>query len=125
MPMDRMQLFDRVHESWQEFRQSFEGLSEAEMREPGVAGDWSARDLVIHVAVWEQEALTALPLLLEGKRARRYGNIDRFNEEQRQLHASHGPAQAVEKLADTHARLLDYLRTLPEPALESETRVRH
>ena len=71
--MDRKQLLSRLHESWQEFRLSLDGLMEAEMLEPGVAGDWSIKDVIVHVGVWEREALTAMPLMLEGKRARRYG----------------------------------------------------
>jgi hypothetical protein len=51
--------------------------------EPGVTGDWSVRDILAHVSTWEEEALTHLPLILEGgtppRYSVRYGGIDAFN----------------------------------------------
>src|SRR5437773_1337186 len=43
---------------------------------PGVTGDWSVRDILAHVSTWEEEALTHLPLILEGGTPARYGNGD-------------------------------------------------
>ena len=36
------------------------------MMEPGVTGDWSVKDVLAHVTIWEAEALKYLPLIAEG-----------------------------------------------------------
>jgi hypothetical protein len=58
-------------------------LSDAQLMEPGVTGDWSVRDILAHVSTWEEEALPHLPLILEGgtppRYSVRYGGIDAFN----------------------------------------------
>src|SRR5207244_1597482 len=64
-------------------RESYAGLSNAELVEPGVSGAWSVRDIIAHVTWWEEEALTHLPLIVAGGRPPRYsvtyGGIDAFN----------------------------------------------
>src|SRR3989454_9890567 len=81
--MDRRQLLKRLEEAWEALKESYAGLSDAELLEPGVAGVWSVRDVIAHVTWWEEEALTHLPLILAGGRPPRYsvtyGGIDAFN----------------------------------------------
>jgi hypothetical protein len=63
-------LLKRLESAWASFQESYAGLSEAELLEPGVAGDWAVRDIIAHVTWWEEEALTHLPLILAGGRRR-------------------------------------------------------
>src|SRR5437867_8761888 len=78
-------LLKRLDQAWAAFQQSYAGLSEVELLEPGVTGAWSVRDIIAHVTWWEEEALTHLPLILAGGRPPRYsvkyGGIDAFNAE--------------------------------------------
>jgi hypothetical protein len=64
--VDRWQLLQRLDTAWGAFEQSYAGLSDAQLMKPGVTGDWSVRDILAHVSTWEEEALTHLPLILEG-----------------------------------------------------------
>ena len=56
-----MQLLNRLERAWHTLEASYAGLSDAEMMEPGVTGDWSVKELIAHVTTWEEEALTQLP----------------------------------------------------------------
>jgi Protein of unknown function (DUF1706) len=111
------------------FNESYAGLSEAQMMEPGVTGAWSVRDTLAHVTSWEEEALTHLPLILKGGTPPRYsvqyGGIDAFNarmtEQKRNLSLSEVRAQ----LAATHRGLVDFVQSAPEHQLIGETRFRH
>jgi len=47
--------------AWTAFQASYAGLSDAQLMEPGVTGDWSVRDILAHVTTWEEEALTSTP----------------------------------------------------------------
>ena len=44
------------------FNESYAGLSDSQLMEPGVSGAWSVRDILTHVTTWEEEALKYLPL---------------------------------------------------------------
>ena len=81
--MKKEQLLIKIEQPWSAFRASYARLTEAQMTQPGVTGDWSATDIIGHVTVWEEEALKHLPHILEGKRPPRYsvlyGGIDAFN----------------------------------------------
>ena len=111
------------------FNESYAGLSDVQLREPGVTGAWSVRDILAHVTTWEEEALTHLPLILEGgtppRYSVRYGGIDAFNalmtEQKRSLSLSEVRAQ----LAAAHGRLVDVIQSAPEHQLIGETRFRH
>jgi hypothetical protein len=55
-----------------------------------VTAHWSVRDVMNHITTWENEALKALPVIMEGKRLPRYMGIDAFNarEQERKRHLS-------------------------------------
>ena len=120
----RGRLLARLDGQWRAFLESFEGLAEGAMLEPGVAGDWSVKDVLAHVFVWERECMKVLPLLMAGRRAPRYGGIDRFNAEQAALNARLTLAEAREELQRTHERLVEYLQAVPGLNFAGETRQR-
>ena len=76
-------LLKRLDRAWVAFGESYAGLSDVQLMEPGVTGAWSVRDILAHVTTWEEEALTHLPLILKGgtppRYSVRYGGIDAFN----------------------------------------------
>ena len=125
--MDRTQLLRRVDDAWHGFARACEGLPPQDLLEPGVVGQWSVKDLMGHVATWEEEALAALTLIAKGKqppRYSRYGGIDVFND----MRWQHFRTLAIEDVqrwfTETHARLLDYLARAPEQLFVREGRFR-
>jgi uncharacterized protein (TIGR03083 family) len=102
--------------AWEDLHASYAGLTDEQLQEPGVTGDWSVRDVLAHVAVWDSEALNALPGIAAGRRGADYdtyeGGVDGFNA--RKSEELHGmPLDQVRELMDdTHRQLLDYLQEL-------------
>jgi hypothetical protein len=96
--------------------------------EPGVTDDWSVKDILAHVAWWEEEALKHLPYILEGGRPQRYsvlyGGIDAFNAQMTAKRQGVSLSQIEKDQADIHMRLLHYLETIPEEQFTTETRFR-
>ncbi|HEX7102258.1 MAG TPA: DinB family protein [Nitrolancea sp.] len=126
--MNREQLLNRIDKTWTAFTESFAGLTDEEMQEPGVEGDWSVRDLMTHVSIWEDETLKYLPLIAEGGRPPRYaaqGGIDAFNA--RAVGARRGltSTEVRQQLDETHRRLIAYVQSVPEEQFATETRFRH
>ncbi len=126
--MDRRQLLQRLDTAWAAFEESYAGLSDAQLMKPGVTGEWSVRDILAHVTTWEEEALTHLPLILEGGTPPRYsvtyGGIDAFNARMTERKASFPLATVRRHLGETHGRLIDLVRKAPDDQLRRETRFR-
>lgn len=110
-------LLQKLDTAWHEFQESYAGLSDREILEPGVTGDWSVRDLIAHVTWWDEEALKHLPLILEGGRPPRYsvtyGGIDAFNAMMTVQKQDLSLAAVREQFEETHHRLVAYLLSLP------------
>ncbi len=127
--MTRAQLLRRLGAAWQAFSESYAGLSEAELLEAGVTEAWSVRDIIAHVTTWEEEALTYLPLILEGGRpprySTRYGGIDAFNALMTDRKKDLLLAEVLRQRDEVHRRLVELVQHVPEEQVTSETRFRH
>ena len=126
--MDKQQLLKQLDKTWIALKESYAGLPDAQLAEPGVVGDWSIKDTLAHVTTWEEEALKYLPLIAGGGRPPRYsvmyGGIDSFNAQMTQQKRSLSLSEVVRQLDETHGRLIDYVRSAPDEQFTQETRFR-
>ena len=125
--MDKQQLLKQLEKAWAAIKESYAGLSDSQLTEPGVMGEWSVKDILAHVTTWE-EALSYLPLILTGGRPPRYiqsGGIDAFNAQMAEQKRGLALSDVQRQLDETHRRLLDYIRSVPEEHFTRETRFRH
>ncbi len=126
--MDKQQLLKQLEKAWAALKEAYVGLSDSQMTEPGVMDNWSVRDILAHVTTWEEEALKYLPLILTGGRPPRYiqyGGIDAFNAQMTEQKRSLPLSDVLRHLDETHRRLIDYIRSVPEEHFTRETRFRH
>ena len=127
--MDRSQLLKRLDKAWEALRESYAGLSDSELMEPGVSGEWSVRDIIAHVTRWEEEALTHLPLILDGGRPPRYsvtyGGIDAFNAQTTEQKRNLSLSDILRQQDDMHRWLIDFIQGAPKYQFIRETRSRH
>jgi hypothetical protein len=126
--MTKQQLFQKLEKAWMALQESYTGIPDAQLREPGVMGDWSVKDILAHVTTWEEEALKCLPLILTGGRPPRYiqfGGIDAFDAQMAEQKRDLALCEVLRQLEEMHRRLLDYLQSVPEEHFTRETRFRH
>jgi hypothetical protein len=123
--MDRRQLMKKLDKAWLEVKASYAGLSDSQLTEPGVTGNWSVKDILAHVTTWEEEALKYLPLIVKGGRPPRYsvkyGGIDAFNAQMAEHKRGLSLADVLEQLDETHHRLMAYIQSAPEEQFTRET----
>src|SRR6266699_1053675 len=115
--MDKQQLLKRLEKAWTAINESYAGLSDSQLTEPGVMDNWSVKDILAHVTTWEEEALKYLPLILTGGKPPRYiqyGGIDGFNAQMAEQKRGLALSDVQRQLDETHRRLLDYIRSVPE-----------
>ena len=117
-----MQLLDRLEREWKMFLQSFEGLPDNVLMEPGAVGHWSVRDVLAHVTTWEEESLKALPLILNDELLPRYGGIDAFNAREQERKRNLSLEQVKKELAATHQNLIAFLEKAPDSAFTTGSR---
>jgi hypothetical protein len=126
--MNRQQLLKQLDKAWTVFKESYAGLSDLQLTEPGVTGHWSVKDIVAHVTWWEEEALQHLPLILTGGRPPRYsikyGGIDAFNAQMTEQKRGLSLSAVLRQQEETHRRLIDYVQSAPEEQFTRETRFR-
>jgi uncharacterized damage-inducible protein DinB len=127
--MNRQQLLQKLDKAWTEIKESYADLSDSQLTEPGVMGDWSVKDILAHMTTWEEEALKHLPVIIkEGRPPRystQYGGIDAFNALMAERKHDLSLADVLQQQEETHRRLIDYLQSVPEEQFTRETRFRH
>ena len=120
-------LLQRVDTAWAAFQESYAGLPDAQLMEPGAIGEWSIKDILAHVTIWEEEALKHLPLIIAGGRPPRYvnyGGIDAFNAHMIEQRRGLSLAEVRRHLEETHRRLLAFIQSAPADQFTRETRAR-
>lgn len=126
--MNRLKLLERIDSRWQALLTSYAGLTESQLTAPGVIGTWSIKDIIAHVSVWEEEALTHLPIVLAGRRPPRYstthGGINAFNALMTQRSRDLTLQDVLRRRDDTHRRLLELVARVPEAECGGDTRFR-
>lgn len=126
--MNREQLLTRLDTTWTALKASYAGLSDAQLTQPGVTDDWSVKDILAHVATWEEEALKYLPLILADRRPPRYatlyGGVDAFNAQMTDQKRGLSLAEVQRLLDDTHRQLIAYIHSVPDEQFTRETRFR-
>ena len=126
--MSNQKLLDQIERTWSAFTASFAGLTPAQMEQPGAAGEWSIKDILTHVTVWEEESLKYLPAIAAGEKApsyrRVYGGIDAFNAQMVAARAALPLDEVLRRLETTHRQLVEYVAAAPAGQFASGSRCR-
>jgi DinB family protein len=104
--MDQRALLAIVEDSWRRLDAAVAGMDDAALSEPGVVGEWSVKDLLGHVATWDQRAIEHIERWLRGEPPALTGvSTDDFNA--REAARRHGwtPTQVRADAAETRQRL--------------------
>lgn len=124
----RQRLFETMEKAWNEFRESYAGLSEPELLAAGVSGSWSVRDIIAHITTWEEETLHHLPAILQGKRPPKYsvlyGGIDAFNAKMTAARKDLPLSEVLRQQEHVHGRLINLINGIREDLLENGTSLR-
>ena len=119
----REELIQRIERSWDVLVQTFEGVDDERLSEPGEDGGWAAKDHLAHLWAWEGKVLA----ILEGRQAYeglgipeesyRTRDIDGINELVHERTRDMLAPDVVEELRTTHARLMAALATATDEDL--------
>lgn len=100
MPDRRSALLEELEEARAAFLSALDDVDADLVLVPGVVGDWSVRDLVVHVAAWAEHATAAIGLATSGRGedfAYSTGDTDRMNAEHQAEAQRTAPGRALER----------------------------
>lgn len=107
---------ERVETSWAGLMAAIEGIADERMSEPGVAGDWSVKDVLAHVAYWEGRAIGSVERALTGEPEPSISDasVETINHGVRAERADWTVEQTLGELHGTHERFMAALRQHPD-----------
>jgi hypothetical protein len=116
-PATARELRDRVETSWRAWVDAVEGIPDERLAEPAV-GLWSTKDLLGHVAFWEDWVIGDCQRILAGE-PDTGEDLEPLNQQQ-VADTKHASVAAQKRYRDeAHARLMTFLSTIrdDEPKL--------
>ncbi len=122
--MDKAEFLRHVRADWQRWQAALDELGEARMTQPGVAGDWSVRDVIAHITWSEREMLGVLR-----QRALAGSELWRLDADQRNaaIYAQNRGrplADVLQGAQAVHEQLVEALEELPEEHYGNPARFR-
>jgi len=127
MAVERDRVPAEIESQWTYLTGIIARLPTHQMENAVVVGTWPVKDLLGHITTWESETWESETienierfLDLQGGDTRSYRDEDNFNAEAAQAKKALTLGEASRDLEETHARLLEFLNALPEPAFHRE-----
>ncbi len=126
----REEILDALRYARRDLEDVIACVPDGSIDEEGVVAEWSVRDLVGHVATWEQEAIKALRRFLTDRDLKAvvtWTDVDGLNARESRRKSALSLAQLRGEFEESHAQLIALLSGLPEGDLareEVEKRIR-
>jgi len=115
--MSKQEWLIRLASSRDELLASFDGLSRSGWMNQ-VLPDWTAKDVLAHIAAWETRVAMYLPDLLADNGMRIVSvQPDAFNAEQVALRRERAPGELLNELTDSRRRILEALANASDDGL--------
>jgi hypothetical protein len=58
--MTKDELIKQIETEWENLQAALDGLTEEQMHQPGVVGEWSVKDILAHITAWQTRLITTL-----------------------------------------------------------------
>jgi hypothetical protein len=115
---DRLEMLQVAAHAWLGLTKLLKTIPDARLEEPNTIGTWSGRDLLVHLANWDEEAIDALHRYASGEEFQwptiPDEDLDRWNEEHLAPWRSRSLDDVKQYLERTHFALLDLAEKQPD-----------
>lgn len=106
---------ERVEASWDALQGTIAAIPEERWLEPGATGDWSVKDVITHIAYWEDDLADACERRLTGRPdPPPLGDIQAHNDRVYAERRDWSLSDVLSDAARAHARVLAALRQAPD-----------
>jgi len=111
MPKD--ELLANIEGSWQAWTAALDGIPAARTGEPGVCGYYSIKDLVGHIAFWDEQDLARAHKIARGEDVQP-NDWATMNDREYEAHRDDTLEEQTARMLDAHARLTTDVRSFAE-----------
>jgi hypothetical protein len=118
-----MSFVDDLRQSHENILQSIKGLKEDELNRPGTMGEWSIRDALLHITMWDAEVLKMLAIWHAGQKVdwsyiKDHETILKFNDFWI-TNLKHLSVETILEMLDSiHAAIIADIASIPENELK-------
>jgi len=102
-PLDRLtkaELLSGIHSEYALLEETLAGLSESQMVQPGVEGGWSVKDIIAHIAVWQQRMVGWVTEALQGEIPKTEESVEQMHQWNQESYLANQDKLLDEVLAD-------------------------
>lgn len=112
-------ILERIDQSWLALQAAIDGVPEERMTEPGVCGEWSVKDLLGHVAVWDAYVVAVSRRFLAGEVP---GTVDweGINEREAAARVDRSVAEQRAEMDRVHAAMVEFVAALQPKELRTK-----
>jgi uncharacterized damage-inducible protein DinB len=121
-PKTKAEFFERELKAWEELNALVTDLPDTAWTQPGAAGDWSLKDVWVHIAAWMKETRRVVPMLIRAEGVPSV-DIQYFNREHYERDRNLLLDAARRRVERERKRLLAYLKMMPEESLLHNRRI--
>ena len=120
MAASKSVVLDKIEDAWRDFNAAVALVPSQRIDGAGVVEEWSAKDLIGHVATWDKELIRIVGGFLD----RRDGDIgrcmdvDAFNKRTVLNNKAHPLIDLLTDLETTHGTMVKLVETLPQEDFE-------
>ena len=104
---------ERLERSWRGLTEALDGIPEERLGEAGAVGTWSVKDVMGHLAFWDEQALMAAERHLAGQAPVQVPDWERMNERQAAERADRSAAEQRAEMERAHEMIVALLESRP------------
>jgi hypothetical protein len=110
-PEDVNDLLERIDQAWSDLLAAMDGVPDDHFEDPGVAGDWSLKELFGHIAFWDEHAIAEIERALAGQ-PRQDNEWQAMNDADHAARQGRTLAEERAAMHQAHAALLERLEAI-------------
>ena len=121
--MTKTELLEQIRNERDALETTLSLLSKEQMLQPGVEGTWSAKDVLIHIVVWEQRMVSWVTQAMSGEPVEMlppgytWDDLDRWNEDTYLKHKDDSLVDVLAQFSESYQEVLSTVGSVDEVAL--------
>ncbi|MBT3390427.1 MAG: ClbS/DfsB family four-helix bundle protein [Chloroflexi bacterium] len=118
-PPSKKELLETIQQHWNELNELLAELSEEQMLDPTVQDNWSIKDILAHIATWEELATDRLTAGLSGTPAnypimKSWDDINAYNTERYIVNQNRPLEKVLEEIHRIHEEYIAQIEKLDD-----------